>query len=375
MSLQVLLVEDNVDDMRMYLRDLPAVFEKAREQAKIHPADTFEKAAEFIADRSRRFDLILSDTYRGSLKKRDVAVLEMVEQYRKGRFCPLIVFSASARPDQLQAGAFVMWADKTEPEGVEKAILRMLSTGVPQTARKLHDELDLTAGNYLWDFLEKNWERLEKGGHIKADVLVRLIRRRAALQLAEIDATEAVPRRVSTVSGLEFYMYPPLGAAHRLGEVIRNKNNDKDIRVVMTPHCFLAIQPGKVTPRADFVQTIRTVSAKTLLGEDKLKKLKERDRAVRDKKLVSLVVPPSGQEVGLPEGRYWYLPAFLEIPHLYCDFMQVESVPYDKLEAEFEPLAVLSPPYAESLQACYGAFYGSVGIPNVNAASIDSLLD
>ncbi len=74
--------------------------------------------------------------------------------------------------------------------------------------------------------------------------------------------------------------------------------------------------------------------------------------------------------MGKPEGRYWYLPHFLDIPDLYCDFLQVESIAHEQLVAEYEELAVLSPPFAESLQACYGAFHGSVGIPNVRPESV-----
>src|SRR5262249_53877364 len=107
----------------------------------------------------------------------------------------------------------------------------------------------------------------------------------------------------------------------------------------------------------------------------KLDNAKNADPLRRDKKLRGWVTPPSGQEVGAPEGRYWYLPQFLDIPHLYCDFLQVESISYESLQKHYESLAVLSPPYAESLQACYGAFHGSVGIPTVRPASIAGMLD
>src|SRR5262249_37635272 len=140
MNLQVLVVEDEVADMKALLRDLPPVFQKAGVDATLHPATTFEEATALIADPHRRYDLILSDTYRGEQKKGDAAVLDMVATYRAGRFCPLVVFSASARPDALRIGAFVMWADKTEPQGIEKTVARMLTTGIPQAARQLHDE-------------------------------------------------------------------------------------------------------------------------------------------------------------------------------------------------------------------------------------------
>jgi len=268
-----------------------------------------------------------------------------------------------------------MWADKAEPAGIEKAIRRMLTTGVPQLARDLHDELDRNAGSYLWEFLELNWEKLEQGGHVNEDILRRLIRRRAALQLAEKDFTEAGAQPVSDVNGPEFYVYPPIHVSQfSLGQVIRKKADHSDIRVVLTPHCYLTVQHGQSAPRAEFVITVKTVQAKGLLGT-KLDAARGVPDPTRDKKLRTWATPPSGQEVGKPEGRYWYLPHFLDIPHLYCDFLQVASIQFASLRDDFDSLAVLSSPYAESLQACYGAFHGSVGIPRVRPASIVGLLD
>jgi CheY-like chemotaxis protein len=376
MNLQVLLVEDEASDLKALLRDLPPVFQKAGITATLHPASTFEEASALIADPHRRYDLILSDTYRGEQKKGDAAVLDMVETYRAGRFCPLVVFSASARPDSLRIGAFVMWADKAEQQGIEKAVARMLATGIPQTARLLHDELDRLAGSYLWEFVEKHWDHLERGGHVEPDVLSRLIRRRAALQIAEITSTEAGHDQVLEVHGLEFYMYPPVTKKrYSLGQVIRRKDDPKDVRVILTPHCYLAIQQNQKIPRAEFVRVVKTRPVQEVLGAEKIKGAREGDANARSRKLRNWTTPPSGQDVGKPEGRYWYLPAFLEIPHLYCDFLQVDSLPYATIEADYESLAVLSPPYAESLQACWKAFDSSVGIPDLAPGSVNSILD
>ena|SRR3989449_4055783 len=374
MRLQVLLVEDNEADLAAYIRDLPAVFQRVGLEVQLHPANTFEKATELISDQSRRFDLILSDTFKGEHSRGDAAVIAMIEQYRNGRFCPLVVFSASPQPPELKLGAFVLWADKAPAGGIEDAIVRMLRTGVPQEARRLHDQLDTLAASYLWGFLEDNWEAIEAGGHATAESLGRLIRRRAALQLAEIAATGGgQPQPVSEVHGLEFYVYPPINQAHyMLGQVVRHKERPDDVRVILTPHCYLVIQPGQTQPRAAYVRVVKTVSVRGVLG-DKLDTARNGEAAQRDEQLRRWTTPPP--DTGRPKGRYWYLPAFLEIPHLFCDFLQVDSLPYAELQQEFESLAVLTPPYAESLQACWTAFDSAVGIPNLVLSSIASMLE
>jgi hypothetical protein len=365
----VLLVEDDTEYMALLKRPLPDVFNARGIEVTLHEAPTFEAADAMIDDPSRRFDLILSDTFRGEHKNHDVAVKAMIDKYRAGRFCPLVVFSASAQPPELTTGAFVMWADKAAPQGIEKAIGKMLDTNVPQIAHKLHEQLDRLAGNYLWEFLDKNWDRLVEGRHVEGNSLVRLIRRRAALQLAEINYTETGPQHVADVSGHEVYVYPPVNEAHySLGEVIRRKSDANEIRVILTPHCYLAIQTGQTAPRANFVVTVKTVPVAQVIGTD-LDRAKREANATKQLDMIRRWITPP-PNVGKPAGRYWYLPHFLDVPDVYCDFLQVESLPHDKIDQEYDAIAVLAPPFAESLQACYGAFHGAVGIPNVRPDSV-----
>ena len=376
MDVNILLVEDNAGDLTSYLRDFPAIFEAAGVTAKFDTAETFEKAYQKINYSHIRYDMILSDTYRGIAKQRDAAVIEMVNTYRKGRFCPLVVFSASAKPDELKEGAFVRWADKAKGGDIESAITAMLMTGVPQLAHSLHDELDQTAGGFLWGFLEENWSRLWAGGSPDPIAIARLVRRRAALHMADLDLSTAPPSPVTAVEGFEYYIYPPLRTnSYCLGLIIKNRTIPDDIRVILTPHCHLVVQQGQAEPRAKYVLTVKTVLAKGLLGSIKLSNAKAKDDAGKNKKLRDWVTPPSGEPVGLPEGRYWYLPEFLEIPHSYCDFQQIESLRYPKIAEDFQALSVLTPPFAESLQACFVGYHGSVGIPNIRSESIRSLID
>lgn len=375
MKLNVLLVEDTPEDLKAYCRDFPQVFKECGIDVTIHPVEDFGKAYELIGATHIRYDLILSDTYRGEQKNRDAAVIDMVENYRKGRFCPLIVFSASAKPDALNVGVFVAWADKSVNGDIESAIKKVLLTGIPQLARKLHDELDKVAGGFLWEFLEKNWTQLWLSGSPEAMIVERLVRRRAALQLSEITENAGAQEPIASVAGLEYYTYPPVHRGRfRLGHIIKNKALATDIRVLITPHCHLTIQKDQVEPRAKHVLTVKTNIANVVLGAETIANAKALEEAKRDKKLKTWATPPSGQAVGLPEGRFWFLPAFIEIPHSYVDFQQLESLSYADLEANFAPLATLTPPFAESLQSCFLAYYAGVGIPNIRPESIRNLL-
>ncbi len=375
MELQILVVEDEKSDLEQYLKDFPKVFTALEVPAKFHGCDNFETALELVSDPSRRFDLVISDTYRGDASSRDAGVIDIVNAYRgKGqRFCPLVVYSSGVKPESVNESDFVQWAEKSEPDGIEKAIRRILETGVPQIARKLHDELDNSAGSFLWAFLEKEWEALS-AANMSPQILERVIRRRAAAQISEMEWSDGKWMPIAKRAASEYYIYPRLHADYfGLGDVLRSKNDEDDFRVILTPHCHLYVQQGQSQPRADHVLTVRTVSASSVLGEKIPNVANLSDVKRRRDKLRYWSQSPARTD-RRPDGRHWYLPAFLAIPHLYCDFLQVESILYERLE-QYEPIATLVPPYAEAMQSCFASFYASVGIPETHPESIESLLD
>ncbi len=374
MALQVLVVEDTASDLQAYLRDFPSVFDDVGVQAELHGCDDFDVAIEMVADSSRRFDLIISDTYRGKPADGDAKVLDMVSTYRvQGkRFCPIVVYSSSAKPHDLEESDFVAWADKAKNQGIEDAIRKVLLTGVPQIARKLHDELERSAGSFLWEFLEKNWPRLSQQGGMRTEILERLIRRRAAAQIGDLEFIDDAWVPISQRAASEYYIYPRVHTTYYgLGDVLRQNQAD-GWSVILTPHCHLHKQPNQPAPRADFVLTVKAIPAKDILGNqiDTAKALTSHDK--RHEKLLNWSQSPA-RTPGKPAGRHWYMPAFLDIPHLYCDFLQVESIPYNDMD-KFEAIATLVPPYAEAMQSCFAGFYASVGIPLIQPSSIEDLL-
>ena len=52
---------------------------------------------------------------------------------------------------------------------------------------------------------------------------------------------------------------------------------------------------------------------------------------------------------GQPAGRYWFLPGFLAIPHLYVDLLQLESLEIKTTSDDWGSFAVLDIPFAEAL--------------------------
>ncbi len=159
-----------------------------------------------------------------------------------------------------------------------------------------------------------------------------------------------------------------------MGDIVKNKKNDTDMRVILTPHCHLYKQQGQQTPRAEYVLTVKTVPAKDVLGE-KLENTKSIEEEQQRLKKLSLWARSPSETGRQPEGRHWYLPSFLDIPHLFCDFLQIESIAYQTLVDNYTCIATITPPYAEAMQQSFASFYGSVGIPDIEPQSIQDMLD
>ncbi len=378
--LQVLLVEDDQDDLRQLVRDLPVVFSSRRLEADIHPCETFEDAFAQITNPLYRFDLILSDTYRGRIGNRDAKVLRMVNTYQGSRFCPLVIFSSGPKPPELIESAFLVWADKGTSKDIERAMNKLLDTNIPQLARMLHNDIERSAGSYLWGFLEKRWDNL-MSEKVDADVLERLIRRRAALQIGRLNPSVKGTQELEEVKASEFYIYPSISEDLRLGEILINVEDDT-FRVVLTPHCHLRIQPDETLPRAEHVLTVKVFPAKeTILNAYKKPDGTQKNpwRGNTEKKTDKLRrrIKSPAEQMGKLDGRYWFMPGFLDIPGSYCDFLQLESLAYQEIidTGKFKRVAAIDAPFAEALQSCFTRFYLRVGLPNLNPDDFRQLMD
>ena len=360
-SLSVLLVEDDEENLDLLMKTLPETVSGFT--IDWESCGDFEEAVRRVG--LRRYDLIVTDIYRDGRDQEkeiveDEKALDILESIRNTRFCPVVAFTDGSVPKSFKEGPFVKFADKSRGnDDILNKMKELIDTGIPETARKLHDELDRAAGSYLWGFLEDNWDDLQDG-FPAPDILERLVRRRASIQIGRLVPGASLPTEVERVDGMEFYIYPPVsGAEIRLGQILQHKN-EEDYRVVLTPHCHLTVQQGQTKPRAEFVLVAGTVPARDILEQY------PPEGGSVDKKLRNLArKTQSPADLGQPNGRYWFLPNFLNMPDLYCDLLQIESLSFDTIESQFVRFAVLDTPFAEALQNCFTRFYSAVGLPGL----------
>lgn len=365
--LEIMVVDDDID----YLTGLKDALPDEIDDRVIfwEYQESFEGAVALLS--RRRFDLVIADVYLGDAPKGEiepgpVAVEQIIQAIQSARFCPLITFSSGSRPEQIVDSAFLRFVQKGgEVEELTNTIREIVATGVPSVARAIHNEVDRASSIYLWKFLVKHWDSLQPLFAEHQGLLECVLRRRTSIALSRIGQDgEELPN----IEGAEYYLYPPISASSlRLGDVILHKQSG-DLRIVLTPHCHLERQPGDAEPRADFVLTAQAVKAKPLLDRLKQKNGEwispwtgNTESEKIDKLRRRIGVPAT--QLTKPEGRLWFLPGFLEIPDSYVDFMQLSSIPSREVSTEFERVATLDSPFAESLQACFSGFFSSVGTP------------
>ena len=377
-TLHVLLIEDDAVNLELLLETLPDELSGFR--LEWEPCGSFEDALGRV-DR-HRYDLVVTDVYRDrdsvhkTVEAGDVQAGRILQELIDRRFCPVVIFTDGSMPPNIPLGPFVRAADKSV--GNDEIIARLeeiIETGVPAVARAIHEEIDRVAGSYLWSFLAEHWDSLTDSGLDTRDVLERVLRRRAAIQLARVTPDGG---EVGVVEAAEFYVYPSIaGDEYRLGEVVRSASGD-EFRVVLTPHCHLTVQKGATRPKTEFVLTVRAIEA----GEAIRQAHTDHDgnmedpwpgRAAKLPEKVRRRINSPADLMGSPDGRYWFLPGFLDIPDLYCDLLQLESIPFASLRDDYDRMAVLDTPFAEALQSCFTRFYSSVGLPALNPARFEHL--
>lgn len=370
-TISIFVFDDDIEA----LEDLSGYAEETAREANLRPtitkASDWDEAHKLITDPSRQFDLVVTDTYKDGQgnRKTDDAVTNVLDQIKGKKSIPILLCSTATRPSWFEETAFLVWADKTKPREIREKISQLLKTQIPHILRSVKDEIEHHGGKYIWDFLVSNWESLQKS---EARVLERIIRKRLSTLISHSSDEDGVTE-TQVIDSCEYYHYPPISEGVSLGEIIKKRDNPNEWRVILTPHCYLTLQPGATKPRTDYVLTVKIISASehTEKWNNGIDNIKNDNNLSNIQKMTT---PGGAAKVKKPEGRNWFLPAFLEIPSSYIDFEQAESIPYAKINEDYERVAVLCAPFAESMQQSFASYYSSVGMPNLRTESISEVI-
>jgi CTP synthase len=170
----------------------------------------------------------------------------------------------------------------------------------------------------------------------KSEIFTRLIKRRLA---ASIDETSD-----SKINAWEIYLYPCLGQNYLTGDILRKKSASKknplSYRIILSPSCDLQ----KERKQIQNVKVACFINIKDKFNKNDLKTAK----LLRDTS---------------PERYMFFHKLEGEFPHMICDFKEIETISYDKLDEMFERVVSIDSPFRESIVWADITINGRPGLP------------
>ncbi len=309
-----------------------------------------------------RFDLLILDL------KEDVKVaataeqdqakpgLDILEEIKRTRFVPVVFYTAL--PDHVAdlESAFVRVVEKTEGVvRVRNEIRHLLESGLPRLSRYIEEQ----QRKYFWEFVEAKW----KGGELSRDAvdLAYLMARRLAAALRSefsrvavttIAGAAAAPDKDHLSHPMEYYIFPPVERFWSAGDIIRKKGGTT-YSVVLTPTCDFAQKKAKFFLTAKCVPLVTFDEYAAWCGPSRPPAFEG-----SPEKVTSLMKDGRGD-------RFKFLPGTYEFPDLVVDLQQLASISVDEQD-DFDRIASMDSPYAETLLARFARFYSRIGTPDLD---------
>ncbi|MDD3645556.1 MAG: hypothetical protein PHR19_08525 [Bacteroidales bacterium] len=354
-----LIVEDKAD-IAEQIQDALSSAVDAPDRTEGHVCPSFDEAIELLE--TERFDILildLKDDNKFTADEHDISAgIKLFERLKLLRFIPVVFYSAHAYKIVDMQTSFVRVVEKTE--GVAKLVTeikKVLSTYLPILARRIED----VQRAYMWDFVSNHWQEFESS-HDQADIAYLMARRLALSLHAEAKtfahkiSAEAAPSDESEkIHPMEMYVRPPLGP-HRLAGDLLKETQWSSYWIIMTPSCDFAqgkasnivlAKCEKLSEQTEYTSSFGQSGPPSKTKLEGLEKLIKNNRR--------------GQSE-----RYKFLPGTYFVPDLVVDFQQLKSVSNECLVSEFEPIASLDSPFAESLLAGFSRYFGRLGTPDID---------
>ncbi len=335
------------------------------------PESSFDKALERL-NRGGIDLLVLDVIQQGEMTpglEEELRGIDVFEQVCATRFLPIVFLTALPNEvEHYKNPPFVHVVSKQTDdfnEELAQCILGCLNSPFPRLSRELQNHIDRVSRDFMIEFVENNWNELNDN---EGDIAHLLMRRLGVSFDNGGNLFEDTPEDSTSQSGkvppIRYYIVPP-PEEFRMGDVLRlpvesgGSETISNWYVIMTPSCDLA------NDKADSVILAECVGMSAFDEYEQL--IENRSKSAR-KKLARLLKsnPTSGQQY-----RYYYLPKAWKLPDLIVDFQKILHIAYEDLE-DYEKIASIDSPYAESLSQQFLSYVGRIGTPDLN---IDLAID
>lgn len=364
---------------------------------KMDCEESFEKAVEH----SEQYHLAILDLYKGDPKDDNDMGSDVFEKLKESFFIPIIFYSGNTKNVVSFKSQVVGVATKGDGgiEELKSEIERLTKHNLPFLKNRVHGYIEQEFKKYFWDVIQKENDKFTPDADDFS--LGYLLLRKFADSLSKENIKKILGDDTinhEKVHPMEFYIYPiEKTKEFENGEIIRCKNNN-DIFVILTPSCDFVSGGGRkrkaehvllvksvLLDQTDEFKKFSNIKKKQLEaaecasqineleqrgGDDiAIQKLKEK----KDKLELNISNLSSSFSQFLNSGksdRFFFLPGTPFMTNRVIDFQDKTTVYYSSLKTDFERIAKLDSPFAQSMTSSFIRYYNRIGFPDIDTEYI-----
>lgn len=392
MDLRILYVEDDVENQQELVEVLSGKTVNGHAMT-IDCESSFEEAVA----KSNDYHIVILDLYRGDATKggEDMGS-EVYEELKKDIFIPIIFYSGNTNGVKALKSQVIGVASKGDNTSVLLSEIERLSKhNLPFLRHNVHAHIEQEFRRYFWDVIQKENDKFTPSTDDFS--LGYLLLRNFADSLSKenikciIGDDTISPEKVHP---MEFYIYPSEKTKEfENGEIIRCKSKN-DIFVILTPSCDFVSGGGRKR-KVEHVLLVKTVPLDQTDEYKRFSNIKKKQKeAAEFASQIDELEQKGGDVVAIQElkgkkdklesnisnmnasfsqflnsgksDRFFFLPGTPFMTNRVIDFQDKTTVDYSSLKTDFERIAKLDSPFAQSMTSSFIRYYNRIGFPDID---------
>ena len=417
-TLRILSVEDEEDQRDI----LKKVFSKPilEKEIEFKSIDDLESAIAEITKND--YHIVILDIYKGKPDDNIDEGEKILKAIQNERFIPVIFYSGNTKNVKNLRSQMVGVVTKAEEGGIanlKKEVERLVKSNLPFIRENIHNYLEKELKEYFWDIIhqKKGIFRADKEDFSLGYLMLRKFGHSLSKEkIAEILGDDSLKQ--DKAHPMQFYIYPTDdNQEFECGEIVKSKENN-EFFVILTPSCDFIKTSGRKR-KAEKILLVRTIELekvkeykeqkdKYINCDTEYKKVKQEYETLK-KEIKNINIDENIDKIKeyfeletiyeklnktyksydncknnissiietRKSDRYFFLPKtpFIE-ENRVIDFQNKEMVSYESLSdpKNYERIAKLDSPFAESMVASFIRYYNRIGFPDIDTDYILSNL-
>ena len=356
-ELRILYVED-IEESRIDLMDLLSSEEINGYTITCDGEASFDTAVTKCND----YHIVILDIYQGEATQGGVDLGSgTFEKIKEKIFVPVIFYSGDTRNVAELKSQVVGVAHKGDGgyDELKSELERLTKHNIPFLKENIYLYLEEEYKKYFWKIIQEQnkiftpvGDDYSLGYMLLRNIADSLSRKKIKIILGD----EAIHE--DKVHPMEFYIYPSTTGEFESGEIIKRKGAD-DYFVIVTPSCDFIERYKRGESAGRNAERILLIKAIPLVEFPEYQKYQASPNKDNTNSLIKLISSSKSD-------RFFFLPGTPFITNLVIDFQQSSTADYESICNDYERVAKLDNPYAQSMSASFIRYYNRIGFPDID---------